>query len=284
MGGLIYFIRDFVDVALAAHPVATGTTEPVVNNVMSQQLNEIIANYSIWSVYAAAISLGLLILIAIAIRHPSESAKRILFWSITGIITLTTVALVGMTIYLNQSSVSKGPVHWHADFQIWACGNQIDIEDPEGLSSTIGTPTLHEHNEGRIHVEGVVVDYADVNLGAFFRVIGGSLTSKSITVPTNEGNKTFTNNGPECSASHREVLQTFIYQVDEAKKTFSQSKIDDPQNFQFTQVSQVPPGDCVIFEFDTEKERTDKLCSSYEVAKERGDLVELVASEEDDGN
>ncbi len=277
MGGFIYFLKTFISTALAdesdvAHVEAVTDTGAI--EVATQSLNDLIASYSIWSVYAAAASLGLLILIAIAVRYPSESLKRILFWSITGIIILTTTALVGMTLYLNQSSVSKGPVHWHADFQVWVCDNKIDLKDPEGLSNSVGSSTLHEHNEDRIHVEGVVVDYTDINLGAFFRVIGGSLTSKSITVPTNEGTKTLIS-GQKCNNSDDEaVLQTFVYQVDEVNKTFSQRKIDSPQDFQFTQAAQVPPGDCIIFEFGVVKDETEKLCQSYETAKVNGDLTE----------
>lgn len=278
MGGFIFLLKDLIGTVLAQGDVTyvEPSSAQVVVEAASLQLNDVIANYSIWSVYAAAASLGLLILIAIAIRYPSESAKRILFWSITGIITLTTTALVGMTIYLNQSSVSGGPVHWHADFQIWACDNKLDIKDPEGLSSSVGTSTLHEHNEDRIHVEGVVVDYKDVNLGAFFKVVGGGLTNKSITVPTNEGNKSFIN-GQICNNSAEEaVLQTFILEADLENKTYTQRKISDPQNYLYKKESQVPPGDCVIFEFTKEKDKTDKICQTYLDSLDNGKLIKEV--------
>ena len=286
MEGVTYILKLFVS-TIFAHESEIPHVEPIVEpgiiEVVTRPLNELFADYSIWSVYAAAASIGLLILIAIAVRYPSESLKRILFWSITGIILITTGGLIGMTLYLNQSSVSKGPVHWHTDFQVWACDNQLDLKDPEGLSNSLGTSTLHEHNEGRIHVEGVVVDYKDINLGSFFRVIGGSLTNKSITVPTNEGNKTFIN-GQKCNNSNEEAtLQTFVYQVDEAGTSFTQKKIDNPQDFQFTQAAQVPPGDCIIFEFGEVKDETDKLCLSYEAAKEKGDLIEEVVYEGQNG-
>ena len=38
--------------------------------------------------------------------------------------------------------------------------------------------------------------------------------------------------------------------------------------------SNIPPGDCIIIEFDTEKEKTEHICETYKVAIERGDLSE----------
>lgn len=254
-----------------------------ITDALSQPIDGVIASFSLQAVYVAAIVLGVLTLAAIIIRFPSESTKRVLFWSMTLVISVTTGALVGMTIYLNTISVTKGPVHWHADFEIWACGQEQDLKDPEGLSNKIGTPTLHEHDDLRIHVEGVVVDYPDVSLGAFFRVIGGDLTNKSLTIPTNTGSKNFIN-GQDCVDTGPAQLQVFLIKADLQAKTYSQRKLADPADYQFTQDSQVPPGDCLIIEFEALKERTDLLCQSYDVAKVTGDLTAEVSYEEDDGH
>lgn len=282
MEGIGYIWTKFIDV-VSAHPAVASTTT-ADTSVFDQPLDTLIANYSIEAVYLAAIILGFLLFIAMVIRNPSEVAKKIIFWLITSIIAVTTGALVGMTVYLNQVSVTGGPVHWHADFEIWACGTEQDLLNPKGLSNKIGTPTLHEHNDNRIHVEGVVVNYADVNLGAFFRALGGEMTNKTLTIPTNAGMVNFIN-GQDCNGALAE-LQVFVIEANLQEQSYSQQKITDLPSFRFTEDSAVPPGDCIIVEFDAPKDRTDQLCQSYEVAIETGKLVKEVphSHEGEDGN
>ncbi|MEX2012335.1 MAG: hypothetical protein WD970_01080 [Patescibacteria group bacterium] len=283
LGGWLHFWQTLLSSALAhegeqhANVVASK-----IHDFSTGPLDQLIATFSVQTVYVAAISLGFLFFIAVVMRNPSESAKRIIFWAITGLIALTTGTLIGMTVYLNQVSVTKGPVHWHADFQIWACGSEQDLLDPTGLSNKIGTPTLHEHNDKRIHVEGVVVEYRDVNLGAFFQAIGGELTNKSLTIPTNTGAKTFIN-GQNCGDTEA-ILQTFVYTTNLDTKTFSQRKIDNFAQFRYAETASVPPGECIIIEFDAPKVRTDNLCQSYQVAKTTGELTEAFDGEGGDGN
>ncbi len=271
--------------SVAAHDTGVSHTEPVLTQLTEpvKQLDQLVAENSLQAIYVAAIALGLLILIAMLLRNPAESAKRILFWSMTSIIVASTALLIGMTVYLNQVSVTKGPVHWHADFEIWACGEKQDLKNPEGLSNKIGTPTLHEHNDLRIHVEGVVVDYLDVNLGAFFRAIGGSLTDQTLTIPTNSGDRAFVG-GQKCPNGETAELQVFAITANLQERTYSQHKLTNPASYQFAEHAQVPAGDCIIFEYDAPKNRTDKLCQSYEVAKVNGHLTEEVSYQEDHGN
>lgn len=282
MEGIGYIIGKFFSVALA------HTTElpaaPVEATVFEQPLDALIANYSVEAVYLAAIILGFLLFVAMIIRNPSELAKKIIFWLITAVIAITTGALVGMTIYLNQVSVTGGPVHWHADFEIWACGTEQDLLDPTGISNKIGTPTLHEHNDKRIHVEGVVVEYADVNLGAFFRALGGEMTNKTLTIPTNTGMVNFLN-GQDCNDTAAQ-LQVFVIEANLQDQSYSQQKITDLPSFRFAEESAVPPGDCIIIEFDQPKDRTDHLCQSYEVALATGELTKEVphSHEGEDGH
>ena len=62
-------------------------------------------------------------------------------------------------------------------------------------------------------------------------------------------------------------MQVFAYRVN-PDNTYSQTKLADPATYVMAPESQVPPGDCIIFEFDTPKPRTNKLCRSFKVAKE----------------
>lgn len=200
----------------------------------------------------------------------TKSRSNILFATIVVSVLGTTAFLIGSTIYLNQISSSKGPVHWHADTEVWACGQELDYLNPTGrLSNKVGTPTLHEHNDKWIHLEGVVINRSDASLGKFFQVIGGEITASSMTVQTDRGPQKFIN-GQGCAGVKGEV-QVFVYKVN-ADKNYTVTKVDNPGDYIISAQSQVPPADCIIIEFDRRKEMTDKMCRSYEVGLEVGKI------------
>jgi hypothetical protein len=260
---------------------------PVLASGYGEDLEATITSLSIKAVTWGSVLLVGLVLSAIVLkklkgkRRKQASWEMPLFLSIVGTILGISVFLVGSTIYLNTVSSSKGPVHWHADFEIWACGEPITahlangedvdhLKDPQGrLSNKIGTATYHEHNDKRIHLEGVVVEPKDASLGKFFHVIGGSLTASSMVVPTNDGNRSFAN-GQRCGDTAGQV-QVFAFKQNE-DKTYSQQKLTDPASYVISPNPNVPPADCLIFEFDRPKAKTDKLCRSYRVANQIGDL------------
>lgn len=232
-------------------------------------LEEQIASYSKTVTLLSTIILLVISTVSLKIKHPKSVIKKLLFFIIVAITITTTLFLAASTIFLNSVSSSKGPVHHHADFEIWACGQELNLKDPKGLSNKIGTSTLHEHNDKRIHLEGVIVKPQDASLGKFFRVIEGELNQNSIVIPTNEGQITF-RSGEKCPNGQTAILQVFLYKV--SGKSFTQTKLKDPQNYIITPESGVPPGDCIIIEFDQFKERTDKLCQSFKVAIQTGKL------------
>ena len=154
---------------------------------------------------------SLIALIGIAISVftiVSEQQKHILFWSIAIPIAVSTLYLIGSTIYMNLISESDGPVHWHADFEIWACGEKINLKDPYGLDNKIGTPVLHEHNDNRIHVEGVLIKLEEASLENFFHQIGGVFDETTLSIPTNSGEFSKTN-GDLCNGK-RGKWYTFV--------------------------------------------------------------------------
>jgi len=159
-----------------------------------------------------------------------NNAYKIILFSVIVIITIgTTIYVAGGTIYLNVISETKGPVHWHADFEVWSCGEKLDLSDPTGLANRIGTSTFHEHGDDRIHLEGVVINSEDVSLHNFFHVIGGTLTKNSLSLPTNQGLLDL-KNGDSCDGQQG-VLQVFVYQVsnpeDRKSWVFKQQKLED---------------------------------------------------------
>lgn len=220
-------------------------------------------------ILVAFILIALLLFITAMMRKPSEIAKRLVFWALTAVILATTFALIIMTVLVNTNSWSKGPVHWHADLQVWACGTEYELADPEGFSNKVGTIEFHEHNDKRLHFEGVVMQEEDAMLASFFEGIGGSLARSSLTLSTTLGSKTFAT-GDVCGDSPA-TLQVFVYKT-LPDKTFKQEKLRDPAHYLMSHQSQVPPGDCIIVELDSEKERTDKMCLSYSVGLETGKI------------
>ena len=174
------------------------------------------------------------------------------------------------TVYLNIISENGGPVHWHADYEVWVCGQELDLIDPSGFSNKVGTSILHEHNDKRIHVEGVIIKKIEASLGYYFNVIGGKLTTEELIYPTNEG-IVKKRNGEFCNEKPAK-LQVFLYKTFDKK--FTQTKLDDDfPNYIMSAEALVPDGDCIIIEFDEEKNQTDKLCLSYKVKLENGELI-----------
>lgn len=233
-------------------------------------LGEIIRGNSLKFSLVALVVILLLSLVALIVKNPQEKIRYLLFGLIVTVVLVNTLYLVGSTIYLNQVSATKGPVHWHADYEVWRCGHELELKDPEGLSNKVGSETIHEHNDKRMHFEGVMEDLRHASLGHFFKEVGGSLDSEHFTIPTHEGMTTL-EDGQKCHGQPAK-LQVFVYQTD--GKTFSQQRLADPADYIISSHPQVPPGDCVIIELDSEKNKTDKLCNFYKVAVQKGELTE----------
>lgn len=245
----------------------------------------------------AAVLLIVLTIVAALLKDRMPRLKLPLFLLMVTAMLGSTIYLAASTIYVNVKSDSRGPVHWHADLEIWACGNELELRDPfKFLSNKVGSATLHEHNDHRIHLEGVVVDDSrDASLGKFFHVIDGALTGEALVVPLNRSNGPLfeadvdgdgtTNpapsfidpylqtddqgwryarfvNGNTCG-NETAAVQVFVFNYDEKAKSYSQRKISDPVTYSIAPHSTVPPGDCIIIEFDVLKDQTNKLCEQY---------------------
>jgi len=273
-----------------------------------EDLENVVANFSMNAVIFGSIILFVLLVVAALTRDRIPKLKLPLFSGITLTVVAVSVAIIGGTIYLNVNSESGGPVHWHADFEMWACGQELELRDPIGaLSNKIGTPTLHEHNDKRIHLEGVLVEEPDASIGKFFHVIDGAITDSAIRIPLNSDGPYFDDedadyeidqetrdyitqnyvnpgrdgdsatfvDGQTCADGTLADVQVFAYQlqrdengryvIEDGKTVFIQRKIEDPVDYIINGEPIVPPGDCLIFEFDKTKPSTDKLCRQFEV-------------------
>ena len=227
---------------------------------------------SLWLAGISSVIVAAAILVAEKRKKMSEKLKWALFIIITIPVVVSTIYIAGSTIYLNVTSETKGPVHWHADFEIWNCGEKIDLLNPSGVLNRIGSPVFHEHGDDRMHVEGVVVQTPEVDLHNFFSTIGGELGPDYINLPTETGIVNL-NNGQQCNGKEGK-LQIFIMRVinpDPRINTgFEYEQFKADENYILSSYSNVPPADCIIIEFDEEKESTDKICETYKIAIEKG--------------
>ncbi len=201
--------------------------------------------------------------------------QHIYFWIIIYLVSAITLIIIFDTINLTINSETKGPVHWHADYQIWNCGEKLDIVEPEKLTNRIGTRLVHEHGDNRIHIEGIIKDIHNADLHNFFNVISGELTETSFSVPTNRG-LVEVKDEELCNGEAAEV-QIFAYIVGNAnagqKSGFLVEQLKVNEDYILSPYQDVPPGDCIIIEFGKRKNKTDKICDTYKLAVEQDRMV-----------
>ena len=185
---------------------------------------------------------GILIIVILLFHKTMNNAvKKIVYSLIISITSLVTIYLVLTTLHLNIISLTKGPVHWHADFEIWVCSREIKLAEPKSfLSNKQGVDLMHAHNDNRIHVEGVLLDKKAASLGAFFYAIGGSISSDGIKVPTDEG-LISAHEGDKCNEQPAK-LYVFV----------NGNIIENPSQYVISPYEKVPPGDRIKIMF-TEK-------------------------------
>ncbi|MBI2085628.1 MAG: hypothetical protein HYT71_03905 [Candidatus Aenigmarchaeota archaeon] len=163
--------------------------------------------------------------------------KKIIFILITVPIIFATLYLVGVTLALNTASATKGPVHWHADMEVWACGNKYHFVHSTGWDNKVGESLMHLHDDDRMHIEGVVMDMKDIELGEFFHSVGGEFNSDSITMPTTEGVKKWFN-GYDCNGK---MGWLYMFVNGKLEKTMDEYIISPYFN--------IPPGDTIKIVF-----------------------------------
>jgi len=204
-------------------------------------------------VYGSLIFGVLIAAILLFHKKMSNINKKIVYFLIVTVSSLVTVYLVITTLHLNIISLTKGPVHWHADFEIWVCDKEMKLAEPKGLSNKQGVDLLHAHNDNRIHVEGVLLDMKQASLGAFFYAVGGSLSSDGVTVPTNEW-LIVVHDGDLCNEKPAK-LYVFV----------NGNLIDNPPDYEIAHYEKVPPGDRIKFVF-TEKP-IEEIDSNIKITK-----------------
>ena len=135
----ISIISSTISLLLSASPVfANGEgSHEEVQEVVTHSLEDSLRTTSIKVVVVSAIIILGFVVLTMLLKHFGETVKKILFAGIVIPALLATIYMVGSTLYLNFTSSSGGPVHWHADIEVWDCGNQLDFTDPQGFSNKI---------------------------------------------------------------------------------------------------------------------------------------------------
>ncbi|OGY24974.1 MAG: hypothetical protein A2134_01090 [Candidatus Woykebacteria bacterium RBG_16_39_9b] len=270
-------IASIIFILAAEKVFAHEGEEEEIETALVPTLEDTIRANSIKVVIIGSILILLVVILTVLFKDKGEGVKKLIFAGIAAPVLAVTIFLVSATVYLNTTSSSGGPVHWHADFEIWDCGQKLELVDPQGISNRVGSATFHEHNDDRIHVEGVVVNKDEASLERFFRFIGGRLHMDGFEIPTNEG-LIVKNNNDLCSDKKPGKLQVFVYKIVNATTNqnsnfvYKQEKLTDFTDYILSPYGNVPPGDCVIVEFSQEKEKTDKLCGSYKLQQMKGKL------------
>lgn len=247
--------------------------------VAPADLEATIMTLSIKVAITAAIIIALITIFSLIIVEPSASLKRVLFWIMILATVLPTIFFAGSTVYLNVISETGGPVHWHLDYRIFVCGEEVQLAGPVGLlSNKVGTPSFHHHDDNRIHVEGTVVDMTHIELEDFFETIGGELTDTSFTLPLDEGSRTVTN-GEQCADGTIGTWNAYLIEMPDPDGTIAQvGPLHDFPHYLMKPEAYVPPGDCVIFEFGKPADAPAEACTFYAIEFEKGALKLMQAA------
>ncbi len=228
-------------VLLAAHAFAT-TPERVVNPVDYLPFDPGVAAVLVfaWAVLLSVLSVVLQ-------NNLTNTLKKIIFIVVAVPVVVVTLYMAGSTVYLNLTSWSGGPVHWHADYEVWVCNEHVtNFEKPVFPSNKVGTEVLHHHEDYRMHVEGLVIREGDVSLESYFKALGWEFDNDSLSMHMDDGTVRTVRNGDECPDGstgswrmYKKDWETGDYVGEPAMKDF----VLAPE-------FHVPPGDYLVLVFD----------------------------------
>lgn len=235
-------------------------------------LQDDVSWHAISVIKISSLILIVLLVAAVISKYKFPKFQHAIFALVTLTLLFSGAGLIGSTLYLHNESLSNTPIRTYADFQFWGCGTEINLRDPSRLSHSIGSGTFFEKNDNRMHFEGYITDNTDATLGSFLHDVGGSLNARAITIPTNNGQHITYKTGDTCENFSGE-LQIFAYRTNTSSNTFSQYKLTDvaiqdyfnissAESYKISDIADNTQADCIIFEFDTIKSRTDKICPS----------------------
>ena len=202
------------------------------------------AGYEAATYHWLGVSTGIVLLVSavsvVFAQRMGETHKKMAYGIIVLVVAGFTLFLAYETVSKNLASATGGPVHWHADYEVWACGEKLELKEYEGLEGRLGTTLLHHHNDYRIHVEGTVMGIHDVSLEHYFRAIGGDFSVERIAVLLKDGGMLEKRNGDLCNGVPGTV-QLYVNGI----------RNDEFGDYVLAPHSTVPPGDFIQVVFDS---------------------------------
>src|SRR3989344_8074082 len=97
--------------------------------------------------YGSIIFFILIVIILLFRKKLNERAKKAFYLLILLNTLIVTLYLISTTLHLNITSETQGPVHWHADYEVWICDEEFKLPEPQGFSNKQGTELFHSHND-----------------------------------------------------------------------------------------------------------------------------------------
>lgn len=198
-----------------------------------------------------------------------------------GIFVIFLILIVVFLVINKNKTRTEGPVLSKVDYRIFACGEEIflkaDAQSPIGKRKG-----LFAHSKsGSIVADGVPSRIDDILLSSFFEATGGRLNfsdegEEIMRIPTEAGVREF-NSGDLCNGKEAR-LHVLHYRVDTSTKPWSVYPRIMWKYFDYVLTNNygnVPPGDCLIFIFDSEAtlENSWPRCASYDKAIATGELI-----------
>lgn len=182
--------------------------------------------------FAGVIIVATVLMILPQKNNLTDRHKKIMFLVIALAAGSTTLYLVANTVYTAVTSWSGGLIHWHADFEIWICGERIHLPKPTGLANRVGTAEVHDHGDDRIHLEGVMKTQEEASVGHFFDIIGVPFSNEIILNMQN---------GNYCPDGKQGTVKMFVN-----GKPYE----GDYRSYVIAPYALVPPGDTIKIVFE----------------------------------
>lgn len=201
---------------------------------------------------------------------------------------LVVTVLFGVRLYTATSVVENdettsdafsiwtgGSVLSRVDYRFFACGEEYIVMPTADSEVGQGVGLYKRSTVGSMILEGTPKNVWDATLFAFFSAVGGELYFPTnhegvmIRIPTDIGVVEFNNDHTQCSGKTAQ-LRVFEHHFLDSKDLDSLKESISWKYFDYlfqNNYGTVPPGDCLVFVFDTEEEleKNWPVCTAYVV-------------------
>ena len=247
-----------------------------------------------FSLNMALLGSALLVLALVYIYHHKGHLKAAMFYATATLSSLVfCVLLVGVVAALVQSE-SHGRQHRQAAIEFWVCGVELQPHFSQHKQIHFDPDTKQLYQSGLVNSAA-----SDATLGATLTGLGGDIQADQLTLPMAEqpdawlmppGRQdgdpqgdtlaqqlerfvqdtdktrsllTFAS-GQNCpSAEQPAELQVFVYELSQDGQSYTQQKIDRPDDYIIPRAATVPPGPCIIVSYQAPADQTNRLCAAY---------------------